>query len=73
MKKIGIICPSEIAFRRFLPALKQVNYFTFTCIGVASAEEWYGQGVSYDIDVEKTRIEKEKAKAQTFLDEWGGG
>ena len=73
MKRIGIICPSEIAFRRFLPALKQVKDFTFACIGVASAEEWYGKGVSYDTEAEKTRIEKEKAKAQTFLDAWGGG
>lgn len=73
MKRIGIICPSEIAFRRFLPALKQVKDFTFACIGVASAEEWYGKGVSYDTEAEKIRIEKEKAKAQTFLDAWGGG
>ena len=73
MIRFGIICPSEIAFRRFLPALKLVKDIQFTRIGVASAEEWYGKGVSYDTEAEKIRIEKEKAKAQTFLDAWGGG
>ena len=24
--RIGIICPSEIAFRRFLPALKKMDF-----------------------------------------------
>ena len=71
--RIGIICPSEIAFRRFLPALKTVDDFSFACIGVASAEEWYGPDVQYDTEEEKIRIEKETAKAQTFLDAWGGG
>jgi len=75
MKKyrIGIICPSEIAFRRFLPALKQVKEFTFACIGVANAEEWYGENVNYNKEEEKVRLEREKAKAQTFIDTWGGG
>ncbi len=73
MIRIGIICPSEIAFRRFLPALKQVKDFAFAGIGVASAEEWYGKNAVYDAEVEKKRIEKEKCKAQTFIDEWGGG
>ena len=70
---MGIICPSEIAFRRFLPALKLVKDFEFACIGIASAEEWYGKGVSFGAEVENARIERERAKAQTFLDAWGGG
>lgn len=73
MIRIGIICPSEIAFRRFLPALKQVKNFTFAGIGVASAEEWYGKGVNFDAEAEESRLEKETAKAQTFIDEWGSG
>ena len=44
--KIGVICPSEIAFRRFLPALTQnelVNKtFRFAGVAVASPEEWFG-------------------------------
>lgn len=73
MIKIGIICPSEIAFRRFLPALKLVKNFSFTGISVASAAEWYGLESTYDEKAEMVRMEREKAKAQTFLEEWGGG
>ena len=73
MIRIGIICPSEIAFRRFMPALKLVKDFSFTEIGIASADEWYGHDVTYDAELEKKRVELEKAKGQTFLDAWGGG
>lgn len=73
MIRIGIICPSEIAYRRFLPALKLVDEFTFAGIGVASAEEWYGADVSFDENAEKDRLTREIAKAQTFIENWGGG
>lgn len=73
MIRIGIICPSEIAFRRFLPALKQVKNFTFAGIGIANAEEWYGKGVSFNLEAEMARIKIERAKAQTFLDGWEFG
>lgn len=73
MIRIGIICPSEIAFRRFLPALKLVKDFSFTGIGIASAEEWHGKGKEYVKEAEKARLERETAKAQTFLNAWGGG
>ena len=43
MIRIGIICPSEIAFRRFLPALqKALDKFTFVGVAIASPEEWFG-------------------------------
>ncbi len=70
---IGIICPSEIAFRRFLPALMQDDKFKFVGIGIASAEEWYGKGVTIDTVVDAERVAREKAKAQTFIDEYKGG
>lgn len=73
MIRIGIICPSEIAFRRFMPALKLVKDFSFSEIGIASAVEWYGRDVTYDAELEKKRLERETAKAQSFLDAWGGG
>lgn len=72
MIRIGIICPSEIAFRRFMPALKQVEGMEFTAIAIASPEEWFGNidGISADaIDEQQTR---EKAKAKTFIDQYGG-
>ena len=42
MIRIGIICPSEIAFRRFLPALQKAkDKIKFAAIGIASPEEWF--------------------------------
>ncbi len=67
--RIGIICPSEIAFRRFLPALKQNSEFAFGGIGIASTTEWYGEGIVFDEKVEQLRLERERSKAQTFIDE----
>ena len=58
MIRIGIICPSEIAFRRFMPALKKAEgEIEFAGIGYASPEEWFGD---------------ERSKAQTFIDAYGG-
>lgn len=73
MIRIGIICPSEIAFRRFLPALKQDDSFTFVGIGIASAEEWYGKDATVDFDKDSERVAREKSKAQMFINEYGGG
>lgn len=71
--RIGIICPSEIAFRRFLPALKEAGKgFRFAAISIASPEEWFGDlsNISQEqIDEQQAR---ERAKAQTFVDQYGG-
>lgn len=68
--KVGIICPSEIAFRRFLPSLQRVSEFSFAGVAIASPEEWAGDGkVTVDI---YSIIEKERQKAQTFIDTYGG-
>ena len=64
MKRIGIICPSEIAFRRFLPALKEACCFEYAGVAIASKDEFVG--ATDDILV------KERAKAQTFVDNYGG-
>ena len=64
MKRIGIICPSEIAFRRFLPALKEAG--CFECAGVAIANKEEFVGATDEI------LAKEKSKAQTFVDNYGG-
>ncbi len=67
---VGIICPSEIAFRRFLPSLQKVREFSFAGVAIASLEEWAGDGkVTADT---KAIIEKERQKAQTFIDSYGG-
>ncbi len=64
MKRVGIICPSEIAFRRFLPALKEACSFEYAGVAIASKEEFVG--ATDEI------LAKERVKAQTFVDGYGG-
>ena len=68
--RVGIICPSEIAFRRFLPSLQKVNEFSFAGVAIASPEEWAGDG-KVTLSTEAI-IENERQKAQTFVDAYGG-
>lgn len=73
MIKIGIICPSEIAFRRFLPSLQIAgDGVQFAAIGIASPEEWFG-----DLPcIPQKQIDEQQAceriKAQTFIEQYGG-
>jgi len=74
--RIGIICPSEIAFRRFMPALVQNELnnkmFSFVGIAIASPKEWFGDVsnvANEQIDLQQT---KELEKAQSFIDNYGG-
>lgn len=64
MKRIGIICPSEIALRRFLPALKETGCFEYAGVAIASKEEFVGATDEV--------LAKERSKAQTFVDSYGG-
>ena len=67
---VGIICPSEIAFRRFLPSLQKVQELTFAGVAIASPEEWAGDGkVTGDT---LAIIENERKKAQNFINNYGG-
>lgn len=73
MIKIGIICPSEIAFRRFLPALQQVkDKILFAAIGIASPEEWFGDLTNISQEQIDEQQARERTKAQTFIDQYGG-
>lgn len=63
--KIGVLCPSEIAFRRCLPALKQSLDFEYVGVAVAEAGEWFGEPTP-------EQVEAEQAKAQKFVDSYGG-
>ena len=69
--KIGIICPSEIAFRRFMPALQKCEDITFGGIGVYTKEERYGSENISDEEFHKS-LKVEKEKAQAFIDQFGG-
>ena len=70
MKKIriGIICPSEIAFRRFMPAIKECGVAEYIGVASASGEEWFGE----DNAVDESIIAKEAEKAQSFKENYGG-
>lgn len=63
--KIGVLCPSEIAFRRFMPALMKCENFEFAGISSASAEEWFGEPTD-------ELVELEKSKAERFTEGYGG-
>ena len=65
--RIGIICPSEIAFRRFMPAIQKCDGAKYIGVAHASEKEWFG-----DNEADSTVIENEKKKAQSFKDEYGG-
>lgn len=68
--KIGIICPSEIAFRRFLPSLQKLKEFSFAGVAVASPKEWVGDGEVTDTTL--SILEKEHQKANAFVEAYGG-
>ena len=73
MIRIGIICPSEIAFRRFMPALNKAgNVIAFAGIGYASPEEWFGDTNNVSLGAIKEQQDRERTKAQTFIDAYGG-
>lgn len=65
MIRIGVLCPSEIAFRRFMPALKQLDRFEY--IGLAAATEREFSGADSD-QVRASELEK----AEKFSAEHGG-
>ena len=73
MIRIGIICPSEIAFRRFLPSLRKAKGFKYVGVAIATPEEWFGDRLP---SVNQNAINQvqisENEKAQKFVDEYGG-
>jgi dTDP-3,4-didehydro-2,6-dideoxy-alpha-D-glucose 3-reductase len=73
MVRLGIICPSEIALRRFLPALCKLSDFKFVGVAVANEDEWFGEEKNR-LSSEKTKktIDNEKLKATIFIDNYGG-
>lgn len=73
MIRIGIICPSEIAFRRFMPAVKRADGIQYVGVGVADVQEWFGAAVTDVTNKQKEAlIEGELKKAQAFVDQYGG-
>ncbi len=69
--RIGIICPSEIALRRFMPAVQKLTEVEFVGLGVCSIEERFGEDIPEKAIVNEV-IDTEYYKAQTFVDQYGG-
>lgn len=72
MIKIGIICPSEIAIRRFMPALQQVEDIAFAGIAYSSPVEWFGSIDAVSSKAIEEQQNRERTKAQSFIDAYGG-
>lgn len=68
---IGIMCPSEIAYRRFLPALKAINNATLVGVGVNTPEERYGSILPNNSEI-ASMLDVEKEKARKMIAEYGG-
>jgi predicted dehydrogenase len=64
--RIGVLCPSEIALRRFLPALRKLPQFEYAGVAVARASEWFGGGL------DDGAIKAKVAKAERFRAALGG-
>lgn len=71
MIRIGVICPSEIALRRFMPALQKNAEFEFAGIASSTAEERFGARESYT-EKEVEIIEGDFKKAEVFIEQYGG-
>ena len=70
--KIGIISPSEIAFRRFLPALQKHGDFTYVGVAVPTIEDWYDYDGQEASDKFESIHTSEYTKALGFKENYGG-
>lgn len=73
MIKIGVLCPSDIAFRRFLPSLKKATGFQYVGVAVASPEEWFCDDLSVvDQRTIDNTLSSEIEKANRFVNNFSG-
>lgn len=66
MIRIGVLAPSEIAFRRFVPAVLKSEAFEYVGVSCARENEWDDIGTSSEI------IPSEYEKAMRFQEVFGG-
>ena len=66
MIRIGVLAPSDIAFRRFVPAIKKSPIFEFVGVACATANEWD------DSKADGSVIPSELDKAKKFMEVFGG-
>lgn len=68
---LGVICPSEIAIRRFMPAIQKCQGICFVGVGIFTKEELIGSENLSDALFQQLR-QKENDKAQAFVEQYGG-
>ena len=68
---IGIICPSEIALRRFMPSLLKCHELHFAGIGVYTKNERFSSA-QIDDDTFYCCLQNEIRKTQLFTERYGG-
>jgi hypothetical protein len=69
--RIGVICPSEIAFRRFMPALQKCDKLEFAGIAVYNEDERFSTESISEAEI-NSKIQAEYDKAEKFTEEYGG-
>ena len=69
--RIGILCPSEIAYRRFLPALRIVDNAVLVGVGVNTPKERYGSTLPGEAAV-LAMLAAEREKANNMVSEYNG-
>ncbi|WP_321381697.1 Gfo/Idh/MocA family protein [Trichococcus shcherbakoviae] len=67
--KIGILGTSDIAFRRFLPALKSNGNFEYVGLAVANDDEWSTKMGDSEYE---NHLEKRKKRINDFCMDFGG-
>lgn len=71
MLRIGVLCPAEIAYRRFLPALETIPDISYVGVGINNPEERYGRELP-SIDEIRKMLANSKQKADKFVESFGG-
>lgn len=69
--RLGIICPSEIAFRRFMPAVQKIKEIKFVGLSVASYYERFEDNFPSK-EIQDLIMKEENDKAQKFVELYGG-
>jgi NDP-hexose-3-ketoreductase len=67
--KVGILGPSDIALRRFLPALKSSGYFVYEGVAMAQPHE---RNQSFNEKELTIMLEKSRERAENFKSEFQG-
>lgn len=70
--KLGIICPSEIALRRFMPALQFFSDIEFAGVAICTRDERFDEASNVDEKRQTEIIQLQRKKAQVFIDNYGG-